>query len=209
MTDLRELRFTLLTDGSSDAVLQYHLEWLLRQHTQVALQPAWADLSRVPRAPRTLAERIALAVDLYPSEVLFVHRDAERTPRDRRVTEIQAARGNLATPVVCVIPVRMQEAWLLFHEAAIRQAAGNPHGRAPLTLPRMAHIEQIADPKSLLHDMLRTASGLSGRRLKDFSPHRAARRIGLYITDFSPLLALAAFNALDTDIQAVLAAHGW
>jgi hypothetical protein len=38
-------------------------------------------------------------------------------------------------PVVCVVPVRMMEAWLLIDEMAIRRVAGNPNGRIPIELP--------------------------------------------------------------------------
>jgi len=110
---------------------------------------------------------------------------------------------------VCVVPVRMQEAWLLFDESAIRRAAGNPTAHMPLRLPRLADVEELADPKSILHDALRTASGLRGRRLKAFSPHRAAHLAGDYIRDFSPLRGLPAFRALEAEIEAVLRAHGW
>jgi predicted ATPase len=69
---------------------------------------------------------------------LFVHRDAERELLEKRVAEIhsvvsEAAQTKLVPPVVCVIPVRMQEAWFLFDESALRRAAGNPNGKQPLT----------------------------------------------------------------------------
>ena len=51
-------------------------------------------------------------------------------PFSDRKAEVQAAIATLDKPAICVIPVRMQEAWLLFDEIAIRHAAGNPHGRS-------------------------------------------------------------------------------
>ena len=111
-------------------------------------------------------------MDLYPCDLLFVHRDAEGVPHRSRVEEIEIAmqevravhEGAGLPPHVVVVPVRMTEAWLLFDEAAIRRAAGNPNGRVSLQLPP-GDPEEIADPKQLLHDLLRTASELGGRRL--------------------------------------------
>lgn len=209
MMSARVIRTTLLTDGSSDAVLQHHLAWLLEQHTRHALPPVWADLSRLPHPPRGLDGRIRMALDLYPCELLFVHRDAERTAHHERVAEIHQVIEGMAVPTVCVVPVRMQEAWLLFDVAAIRRAAGNPGGRMAISLPRLTDLESLPDPKSALHDLLRQASGFSGRRLKRFLPHRAARLVGQFITDFSPLRALPAFQALEDEIVTLLEHHRW
>lgn len=176
---------------------------------RIRSSPHGADLSRLPRPARTLAERVKLAVALYPFDVLFVHRDAEREPHAMRVEEIRAALGEITLPAVCVVPVRMQEAWLLFDERAIRRAAGNPGGHTPLSLPRIRDLERLPDPKAELHRRLKEASGLAGRRLKAFLPHRATYLVGQYIDDFSPLRGLAAFKALEAEIAAVVAAHGW
>lgn len=87
---MKELRFTLVTDGSSDVVLLPILTWLLRATGVVmALQPAWADTRRanLPRRA-SLTDRLRAALDLFPCNLLFVHRDAEREPCERRVAEI-------------------------------------------------------------------------------------------------------------------------
>ena len=52
--------------------------------------------------------------------------------------------------VVCVVPVRMQEAWLLIDEAALRRAAGDPNGTQPLAMPDVQRLEELADPKQLI-----------------------------------------------------------
>ena len=74
------LQFTLVTDGPSDQVLLRHLAWLVRQHLppEVPVQPQWADLRPLRERPRGLREKIAAALDLFPCDLLFVHRDAER-----------------------------------------------------------------------------------------------------------------------------------
>ncbi|MCB9098054.1 MAG: hypothetical protein H6632_00835 [Anaerolineales bacterium] len=210
---MNELRYTLLSDGSSDQALIPILTWTLRsQGVQVAIQSQWADLSRLPSSRRSLSHKIALSLDLYPCDLLFVHRDAEREPHQVRLSEIRQAVENLPDtlpPIVCVIPVRMQEAWLLFDEGALRVAAGNEHGRQLLTLPPLAHAEQMADPKSALYDLLREASGLSGRRRRKFRVEVAARRVAEFIDDFSPLRRLSAFNAFESEVRDVIEAQKW
>lgn len=208
------LRYTLVADGTSDRALIPIITWALRQHgVRWAIQPEWADLSRVPRRPRGLTERLREALNLYPCELLCIHRDAEReqpvSRRDEIATAIEAVAvtGSIVPPAVCIIPVRMQEAWLLFDEAAIRSAAGNPNGRQPLELPQLARIEQVPDPKEMLRGLLRQASGLSRRRLErlDDWPHRVAD----FIDDFTPLRTLAAFQAFETELGQIIAAQGW
>ena len=102
---------------------------------------------------------------------------------------------------ICIVPVRMQEAWLLFNEQAIREAAGNPNGTVDLALPRLLTVEAIPDPKTVLHDLLRVASELRGRRLKKFNPGGRARQVPEHIKDFSPLWALPAFQRLEADVS--------
>ncbi|MEO8494592.1 MAG: hypothetical protein ABI614_05955 [Planctomycetota bacterium] len=120
------LTYTLLGDGSSDKVLLRHVAWLLEQllSPDITTRPQWADLRSVRSKPRSLAERIEATIRLYPCDLLFVHRDAERDTPDKRRVEIEAAVQQVASnPFVCVIPVRMQEAWLLFDERANRTKA--------------------------------------------------------------------------------------
>lgn len=206
----RRLRFTLLGDGTSDEALKRHVEWMVRENvaSDVAIDAQWADLRAATPKPVGLGARIERAIDLYPCDVLFVHRDAEREEPERRIHEIaQACIGTIvrATPVP-VIPVRMSESWLLCDETAIRKAAGNPDGEQQLNLPKLRDIEGLPDPKNTLHTVLRCASGLTGRRLKAFSPR--ARLVANYMTDFSLLRRLPAFQRLEADLRSVLEARG-
>jgi hypothetical protein len=80
-----ELRYTLLTDGPSDDALIPLLNWLLREQRMArAIKPRWADLRRLRDRPRNLTERIRWALDLYPCDLLFIHRDAEKDSPDHR-----------------------------------------------------------------------------------------------------------------------------
>jgi hypothetical protein len=100
----------------------------------------------------------------------------------------------------------MQEAWLLIDEWALRCAAGNPNGAIPLAMPRVDRLETIPDPKQVLHDLLREASELKGRRRQRFNPRTHAFRLGELIGDFAPLRALPAFRRAEADTVAALAA---
>jgi hypothetical protein len=104
-------------------------------------------------------------------------------------------------PHVCVIPVRMTEAWLMFDETAIRRASGNPNGNVPLDLPPLKNLESLADPKEVLHKALCKASQRHGRRLKKWRPDEAVAWITHHAGDFSPLRQLPAFAALEEDVK--------
>jgi hypothetical protein len=212
---MEELRYTLLADGTSDKTLLPILTWLLKFHLpDCAIQPQWADFQRLPRSLKdTFPKRIEQSIDLYPCELLFVHRDAEREPHQKRVQEIHNAIGgvNQSVPLsfICVVPVRMTEVWLLFNELAIRTAASNPNGCKPLPFPNIKRLEDESDPKELLYQLLREASDLSQRRLKQFSAGERVYRVAELIDDFSPLRILSAFKALEGEIEQVIQQQSW
>jgi hypothetical protein len=208
------LRYTLLSDGSSDRALMPMLNWLLRLHLpNCPIQGEWADLRHVNKSLRdSFEKRIQLSVDLYPCDLFFIHRNAEKEPRENRVVEIQKAlqKINVSTsPTVYVIPVRMTEAWLLFNLAAIRQAASNPNGKVNLQLPSLKQLENNPDPKQVLHDLLYQATELPNRRLRNFPVSERVIRVAELIDDFSPLLALPAFAALETELKEVIKSQTW
>lgn len=209
---MNSLRFTLVSDGPSDAALLHPLRWLLQENgINRPMEPAWADLRSLPKALPTLEIKIRAAIELFPCDLLFVHRDAEREPRANRVHEIRAAIQRISTdffagrPYACVVPVRMTEAWLLFDEAAIRQAAGNPSGDTPLNLPSLSRVEDLPDPKAVLNEALLRATEKPARRLRKFRTGQAVQRVAELIHDFAPLRRTTAFQALEQDLKDVLA----
>jgi hypothetical protein len=211
---MKLLRFTLLSDGPTDANLLPIIRWCLKQTGGVPLPDGrHAELWRLPKMPRGLADRMATAIDLYPCEVLIVHRDAEKQPRDKRADEIRRAhdelvdRNHRCPAVTAVIPVRMSEAWLCFDESAIRKAAGNPNGTIALDLPSLKRVES-RPAKDDIDRALRTASELKGRRLDKFDVGNALRRIVDHIEDFSPLRALPSFQAFELSVRS-LKDNGW
>ncbi len=198
------LRITLVSEGTSDRALLRVIRWLFRHRGFIGpIEESWADIGRFRSPPKTLAEKIRLALLFYPCDVLFVHRDSDGYEPASRAKEIAAAIPS-DCHCVPVIPVRMLEAWLLFDEELIRAAAGNPLSKAELELPPLNRVESIADPKSMLLGLLRRASGLSGRRLAKFNSYEARFRIAELAEDFSPLFALAAFRELDEQIRGLI-----
>jgi hypothetical protein len=174
------------------------------------VQPQCADFRALPVAPKGLGEKILRAVELFPCDLLIVHRDSETSSPDIRFEEIRQAllAAGCQVAAIGVVPVRMTEAWLLFDQQAIRLAAGNPNGSNPLPIPA-AHWDELPDPKQVLFEALRVASGLPGRRLKKFSVSAAAHRVPEYIQDFTPLLNLPAFAQFEGDLQRILRELEW
>ncbi|MEY4570277.1 MAG: hypothetical protein RLZZ398_1716 [Verrucomicrobiota bacterium] len=205
---MKILRFTLVAEGTSDRVLIPILRWmLLRHHRNFEWMGQFADLQELPKPPRTLPQKIATASELFPADVIFIHRDSDRVPPANRRKEITEAIESLtrspARHCVPVIPVRMTEAWLLVSENALRGASGNLNGRIPLKLPASQNLERIPDPKKVLQTLLVEASGLSGRRRKtiNFSAQRA--RIPDFLENWETLLTLPSAKRLDDEIAAL------
>ncbi len=98
----------------------------------------------------------------------------------------------------------MTEAWLLIDETALRTAAGAPGGRQIVNLPPSRELESLADPKTLLGELIRTASGLQGRRLARLKRQTTITRLAELIDDFSLLRQLPAFQALEADFLEVM-----
>jgi hypothetical protein len=191
------------------------IDWVLGQLPHIASDgfiPSFAD----PRSLRTsgddhdppLTRNVRAAVNLFPCDVLFVHRDAELLPWDRRIEEIHQHVMRVVGTYVPIVPVRMTEAWLLISSNAIRKAADNPNGRIPLDLPRIPRLDQLPDPKSTLNELLARASEKRGRRLDKLKrPSELAwrrYRVAQLIGDFAPLRAITAFQRFEETTREVL-----
>lgn len=111
----------LLCDGPSDRCLLFPIRWALELAGWRGPAPEWADLRPFDLPDMALRSRLRALLEHYPTDVLFVHRDAEAEPHAKRVKEIREALTRLDPPLshVCVVPVRMTEAWLLHDEVAI------------------------------------------------------------------------------------------
>ena len=203
---MKVLRHTLVSDGPTDANLIPIIDWTLKQAAGVQLSEGrHADFWRLPEKPQNTTERMLKAVELFPCEILFVHRDAEKALPQTRYDEVRIAfdQAGVRLPAVAVVPVRMLEAWLCFDESAIRKASGNPNGKSPLNLPTLKRAESRPDPKKDLKEALLNASELSGRRRKKFNTAAAFWRVVDFIEDFSPLRELPSFQAFEKSIKAL------
>lgn len=207
------IRYTLTTEGTSDRVLLRHIDWLLEQHSAVEFNGQWANPQSFLASGRDVKTRIQESIKNFPCDLIFVHRDSDNVGRDDRVREIREAVDSLelAQPAVCVIPIKMTESWLLIDETAIRTASGNPRGRSHLHLPARRAIENIADPKAVLEDVLVTASEATGRKRKQLmaSLGSAKYRVASLIHDLSILRSLDGFAVFEEDLRLVLSSNGW
>ena len=166
------LRLTLVGDGPSDRCLLVIIRRLVgKLVSDITIESYWADLRHLDPPPSGLANRMKAALENYPCDLLFVHRDAEAQPWEYRVAEIKKAAASLTVEHrwVPVVPIKMTEAWLLLDEAAIRMAADCPTGTTPLALPKAQAIETRADPKAVIREALSKASGKKGRRMRRFT----------------------------------------
>jgi hypothetical protein len=201
---MKVIRHTLVSDGPTDANLIPIIDWTLKHAAGVQLtEGVHAEFWRLPKKPQTITERLLKANELFPCEVLFVHRDAEKESPQVRFDEIRQAfdKAGVQLPVIAVVPVRMLEAWLCFDEDAIRKASGNPSGKIMLNLPTMKRVESRPDPKADLKEALLIASERQGRRRKKFDTAAAFWRIVDCIEDFSPLRELPSFQVFENSIK--------
>ncbi len=209
---MNDFKFTLIADGRTDDALIPILKWLLRNLGINAPEPQLPILGNLRNPPKNLQDKIAIALDLFPCNILFIHRDAEadENPIETRTKEIRKAEKLVKKslpPIVCVIPIKMIESWLLFHEDAIRTVVGNPNGRQDLNLPKISEIEKITDPKARLEKMLIDASFPSRRGKRVTIPPNYCVRIAEEIDDFEPLRNLSAFQKLEKELKNTLSKH--
>jgi hypothetical protein len=197
------VRYALVADGPTDAVLVHVLDWCLRSTGVVTeVESQFIEPRFLPPLRDGLEKRLQTSAQRFPMDILFVHRDAEKERHETRAQEVHRACQTLDPSLryVPVVPVRMTEAWLLFDEAAIRRAAGNPSGRVDLDLPSLKALERVPEPKQVLRTALLEACELRGRMKAKFNVAAAGYRVAELISDFGPLLILPAFSALHAEI---------
>lgn len=202
---MKRVTATLITDGSSDRLLAPLIELLFDAHTEHAYQVRYAE--GLPPQSHGLTARIDAALDLYPCDILFVHRDAERVEVPVRQREIEShwVQSSQAAVLICVIPVRMTEAWLVVDDAPIRAAVGNPNGTDPLGLPAIKDIESLPEPKEVLFAALKTATGWGPTRKRSFKPDKFRHRVSELTDDLTPLRKLKSFQHLESQVREHLA----
>ena len=201
---MKRITATLITDGSSDKLLAPLIELLFSAHTDLAYQVNCTE--GLPPLSSGLEARINSALRLFPCDCLFVHRDAEGVDASIRQQEIQASWSASKQPpvLICVVPVRMTEAWLIANDKPIRLAVGNPNGNVVLNLPAVKDIESCPNPKEILFSALKTASELSASRKQRFKPDRYRHRVSELTDDLTPLRRLSSFRHLEAQVEEFL-----
>ncbi len=199
------IRFTLIADGSSDAILLTIVKWLLDDlYPNISNEGLYADFRNQTNPPKSIQDKVERAKKIYPYNLLLIHRDAETNDLNsiqQRKTEVASNLPIEENTTVVIVPVKMMETWLLIDEQAIKKAAGNRNYQADMNLPSLKDLERYPNPKMLLHELLKNASGLRGRNLDKFNPHRAVHLVAENIEDFSTLRQLSAFQILEADIK--------
>lgn len=205
------IRYTLIADGSSDKALMNIIKWVLDDlFPKIPNKGIYGDFRMLQKPPRKdeVYKQIQYAEHYYPFDILFYHRDGESnssTIIDERIAEIKGQLdAEFNQKIVCVIPIKMMEAWLLIDEMAIKKAAGNKNYNNQVNLPPVNKLEMLKEPKEILHDLLKQVSGLKSRRLKNFNVHQAVHLITEYTTDYRLLRQLNAFNKFEEDLKNVV-----
>ena len=209
---MKKIKYTLLADGSSDKTLMSIINWLLNDLIPtVAIEKQFADLRILPNPPslKELDKRIEKAIELYPCDILFVHRDAEQNdnPEEiirKRSEEIMIGFGRRHEKLVKVIPIRMMETWFLIDELSIRKAADNRNSTVKISLPNISKLESITNPKKDLHQLLKDVSQKKGRRLDNFNVNAAVHIVAESIENYSILRKLFAFQSFENDLKIAL-----
>lgn len=196
------LRYTLLCDGSSDRMLFGPIRWSLRKLGVEVERESWADLRNLQIQSRTLQDRINCACEFYPCDLMIVHRDSENVPYQDRVEEVRTSfqSDQIFVPLV---PVRMTESWFLSNIDAIRIASGNPNGTSNIVAIVGGKVEDVSNPKALLFDLLKLATGLSGRRLEKRLKSLPSMRLRVsdVIDDYSYLMQVPAFVSFYRELE--------
>ena len=209
-----KIQFLFFGEGSSDTALVPILEELclaMGAEEALGIAPNLKSLG-INENGKSLTDRLnaVLKID-HQADFVFYHWDADNrdaAPRYLKLSKDLTAWHGPDVRLVPVIPIQETEAWALLDEAAIRRVAENPKGRMALKLPPPKRIEQIADPKTLLKDILTSASGIKGgRRLAKFKDrfprHRRQLLEGIDIN--GPITQLSAWQRLSADLKQMLA----
>lgn len=196
----------LLAEGTSDKALLPILRWMLACASPVDARIEWIDTASLESRAGSLGEKVKAARIVCPCDLLFVHRDADKQPPQRRYEEISQAVGDRLH--VAIVPIRMTEAWLLIDEGAIRAASGRVSGIEDLGLPPLAKLEAEPEPKDTLYKALKRAHGATGRRAQSFHPPTAVHRLANLVEDWSPLRRFSASQRLEKDTRSALSTLG-
>ncbi len=197
-----DVRATLVAEGRSDLLLAPHLAILCIEAGAREAVCRAPDLALLPRSVgSTVQAKVEAALELHPdTNLLFVHRDADRAGVEAREREIEEGTRSVRAPVVPIVPVAELEAWLLVDEGAIRDAVGRRSSTASLNLPSIGACERLADPKGRLQEAVDIAQqDVAKRRRSSFGLVRSRLLERLDLA--GPIRELSAFQRLMSGIE--------
>ncbi len=211
---MKELKYTLIGDGSSDSALLKIIKWLLDDlYPKLPNEGQFANFGFSPK-PLTaddLSGKVRFVKQYFPFDILFIHRDAEKIDVKmimERTKEIKAKLSDAdIEKVVCIVPIKMMETWLFFDIEAIKKAAGNRNYKQPIVLPKPKDLEKEQQPKLKLQTILKEVSGKKGRQLDKFNVSQAIHLVAENIEDFSPLRMLHSFQIFEKQLKETLFAN--
>lgn len=204
---MREIRFALLSEGTSERPLVDHLVTLCVRGG-FAASGEWPDLRRFAAGKDVGAQLRCLLEFDDRFDLIFIHRDADdrSDAHARGLVAAGSAAFENRIRAVPIIPIQEIEAWLLLDERAIRRAARNGTGREPLELPKPSRIEDRANPKEVLIDALEKAAKPGRDRSTIRRDFPRLRRELLENLDLDgPIQQLTAWQNLLRDLNAALA----
>lgn len=183
----------LIADGSSDRALIPLIKLLLIEHLQTPFEEPQLIQSDKP----DLASKIEDALDKFAVDILFIHRDAENEDYQHREAEIhRVVPIEQIDSVVCVVPIKMTETWLLTDPAVIRCAVGNPNSAVALPLPNLAKLE-ACQAKEVLFQVLTIASEFGAQRRRKFKPEKYRHRVAELTSDLKLLRRIPSFKRFE------------
>ena len=198
------LTCALIADGSSDRALIPLIKLLLREHFQSPFEEPQLIQGDRP----DLVSRIKDALDKFAIDILFVHRDAENENYRCRESEIQqAVPPGRTDSVICVIPIKMTETWLLTDAIAIRCAVGNPNSEVALPLPKADKLE-ACQAQDVLFGVLTIASELGAQRRRKFKPEQYRHRVAELTSDLKLLRQIPSFKRFEDALLHCLKKYG-
>jgi len=204
-----KIKFVLVGEGTSDLRLVDHIESILIEEGFSEASGEAPDLSRFNPAGRDIRSKIECITKHFPeSDLIFIHRDSDSTPPQKRENEIYEAAKNLTdvNRIIPIIPVTMLETWLLADIEALKQVAGNPKFNGNIKkLQKIQKLEEVRDSKQLLLEVLCTISETEGSRLQKFKkrfPEMRAR-ITYGLDPNGPIRQLPSYQSFRKRISAI------
>lgn len=209
-----KISFLLTGEGTSDLMLQSHIETILVDAGFTEVHGEAPDIGLIcPNAGRSVRDKLGVLKKYYPDvDVIFFHRDADGVGVEARIGEIADGCAAVEHPAttIPVIPVRELETWLLADQSAINVTAGNTNLQFQITcIPGIRRLESVADPKRLLLDALCEASQAQGGKLAKFKKrfNDMRRRLAEGLDPLGPVRELPSYQEFRRNLAGYVASR--